>query len=409
MKLSRTNQILAAVLALQVVVAIVLYAAGAAASNAAPAGTALLPDFNPDNLAQITIRDADKNELVMARDDLGAWVLPNAGNFPVETFRVTTLLNGVRSLNTNRLIAQSASNHSRLKVADDEFERYVEFKHKDGRIDRLYVGASSGGNTLYARVNDQAQVYLVSGISTFEIATRAAQWIDTVYFTVQQADIALLRIENANGTFEFRKENGNWVYTGLQAGQVFNADSLTPLLSQIASVNIDAPLSQQAEDRFGLAQPLATITVVTRRAIQPTATPTGGPGAGLAGTLIPNQPTPVPQFEETTHTLQIGAKINETAYVVKSPQSPFYVQVLSGTAEQFINLTNDMLLTAPTPTPTPSATPTVAPTSEATAPATSEATSETTAEATTEPTAAATVAPTTEPTPEATAAPTQAQ
>src|SRR3954468_13965415 len=73
-RLNRANRILAAVLVVQLVVALVAFLPRSTSASD-QAGGPLLNGFKPDDVSEITIHDKDNNEIVLARN-AGNWVLP---------------------------------------------------------------------------------------------------------------------------------------------------------------------------------------------------------------------------------------------------------------------------------------------------------------------------------------------
>jgi hypothetical protein len=365
MKLNRTNIILSAVLAVQLVLGVIIGVASAT-TREAPRGP-LLDNFTPDAVTQITIRDADKNEVTLAKDSAGQWGIAAADAYPVEISRVTTLLASLKGLDNSRLVAQTASSFNRLKVSDDSFERIIELKEGD-QTRKIYVGTASGVTETHMRVADQDNVYLTRGLTTSDIPSKAVNWVIPTYFTVPQEDIASIKVENANGTFEFKKgADGNWTLTDLAAGETFNVDGFNTTKNMLGSISMTAPLGKTAVDTYGIDKPLATITVVTHKVIPATATPAVAvtPTATATGPSILNPigATPIPGVkddagnivQDTTYTLLIGAKLDSGDYVMKSSGSQYFVQIAESNAQPFVNMTRAGLLIVP-PTATPSAT-----------------------------------------------------
>lgn len=362
MKLNRTNTILAALMLIQALAVAVLALAG----RAAPiqnTGAPLLAGFDPETVTQVAFQDADKNEVVVMKDAAGVWTLANG--YPITETRIAPILNSIKSFDTGRLIAQNRSSHTRLKVADDTFERRIEVKRGD-TVDTLFLGSSTGANATHVRLGGSDSVYLVSGLSAFEVPTSAVSWVNPIYFSIDQSIIQYLKVENANGVFEFRRDGESLVFSGLGAGEIANPTLSTSLTNNIASIRLDAPLGKELKPEYGMDKPLAVITIQTRREIVPT------PTALVTNTpdplLPPITPQPVqPQIEEKSYTIQIGAKLDE-GYIVKSSESEFYVRIAAFGAEYWVNMARDKVIATPTPTPTvdPNLTPTIPPTLEMT-------------------------------------------
>ncbi len=353
-RLNRGNRILAAVLVVQLVAAIVAFLPrGTSASD--QAGGPLLTGLKPDAITELTIHDKDNNELILDKNASGDWVLPRADNYPVSASQVTSFLGKVQTLKTNRLIAQNRSSQSRLGVAESGYERLVEFKDASGKVQRLYIGTSGGANATHMRVGDQDQVYLTSGLSSFDASTDASSWITTPYFSVPQDKIVSLRVQNAQGAFEFKKVNGAWTLVGLANGETVNAQSIQNLVSQVSSMSLKAPIGTAEQDRFKMKTPTATVTLTTESQAAPAT-----PGAQLNAPFKPTSTPPIatPQIVQTEYTLTFGAKLDSGDYVLRSSQSTYYVQVAASTAEAFVNLKRADLLAPPaTPAATPSGTP----------------------------------------------------
>jgi hypothetical protein len=311
--MKRMIQILAILLIIQLVVTVVVFWPQ---STAQAVSGPLLPDFGVADVTSLVIRDDNDNRLVLARQG-DAWVLPEAGDFPVDGEKVTALLNRLAELEASRLVTQTAASHKRLKVDSDDFNRLVEVALEDGLEYTLYLGSSAGAGATHVRVGDQPEVYL-GQLNTFDTNAEASGWIDTLYHSVAGDDVMALTLENKNGTFEFLRDGDAWTMLGLDPDEAFDQNALTGLLNQATSVRMTAPLGQEEQASYQLAEPLAVVTLKTQAA--------GG---------------------ETSHTLRLGAKIGDDGYAVKSSQSPYFVQVNELVAENFTEKTRDDFLQEP--------------------------------------------------------------
>ena len=324
--MNRHNQILAAVLVVQLVVAGLLFWQPWSATAGNAAGP-LIPGFTMSEVTGLTVSDGDGNRIVMARTGED-WVLPELGDFPVDSAKIDPLLQKIEDLETNRLVTQTDASHSRLKVANDDFNRLLEIELQDGANHKLYLGSPAGGTSAHIRADDRAEVYLTNNLSSWDVNAQASGWIDTLYFTVPQTATVALILENQNGLFEFEKEGENWTMIGLAEDETFNAASFTSLLNQASSVQMTAPIGKEQDDSFGLDQPQATLTLKTKDG-----------------------------NEEKTYILSIGAKDpQDNSYVASSSESPYFVRVAEFTGSTFTDKTReDFLELPPTPIPTPEA------------------------------------------------------
>ncbi|GIK40690.1 MAG: hypothetical protein BroJett011_45230 [Chloroflexota bacterium] len=322
--MSRFNQILAVILVAQIALAaFVLWPRAAASSGGGP----LLPDYKAADVTGLTLSDSEGNRLALAKNG-DNWVLPEADDYPVDSAKVTPLLDKIEKIRTNRLVTQTEGSHSRLKVAANDFNSLVEIQLKDGSSHKLYIGSSAGAAATHVRADDNPEVYLAGDINSFEASPQAGSWVDTLYFTVPQTATTSLTLENANGTFEFTKEGEQWTMPGLAGDETFNENNFTSLFSQASGIRLTKPLGKTEDPAYGLDKPQAVITLKTA---------------------------------DKTYTLSIGAKDDtDNTYVVKSSESPYYVRVSEGLVNTFLEKKRADFLQAP-PTAEPGAEATPAP------------------------------------------------
>ena len=331
--LDRRNQILSVLLVLQLALAaFILWPRSS--SNAATG--ALITGVTTENVTDVTI-EGDDRLVHLAKVD-GAWVLPENANYPVNEVQVSGLISKVASINTSRLVANTATSHTRLQVADDDFVRRIEMKTADGATHTLFVGSAPNVRATNVRTANSDTVYLTGDLTGTDIRTDIANWIDTTYLTLNTADVTALSIANVNGKFDFTRGVSNtWTLADLAAGEQFNENNLTSRLTQLSSLQMTEPLAKEAKPEYGLDTPSATITV----------------------TVQPSGTTPV------VTTLVVGAKDDTTnSYMAKSSGSDYYVRIASFSLDPFVTADRSQFLVAPptaTPVLTPVSTPAAAP------------------------------------------------
>ena len=326
--MSRTNRILVASLAVQIVlVAVVFWPRPASVAG----GESFFAGLEAEQITRLTISDETGNQVKLAKG-LGDWVLPEADDYPCLENKAPEFLEKIVALKTNRLVTQTPASHKRLKVASDAFERRVEIELADGTTHLLYLGTSPSYGATHVRADGQNEVYLAS-LSASEAGVNASNWIDTLYFSVVQDQIVALTLENANGRFEFEKDDaGTWtmaenIAKDLAADETLNENNVTSLATRASSLRMLRPLGKTEQDDYGLDTPNAVVTVQTKDA---------------EGTF-------------KTYTLRVGAKSEEdNSYVVISSESPYYVRVSEYTVKDFVEkVRDDFLELPPTPTPEP--------------------------------------------------------
>jgi len=317
--MKRHHQILAAVLVVQILISVFVFWPKPAANAA---GEPLFPDVEASDISSLTISDTDGNSVTLLRL-LEGWTLPDAGDYPADEEKVQPLLEKIAAMTTARLVTRTRTSHKRLQVAEDDFARLIEFKTNDGSQHRLYIGSSPTYNATHVRVEGQDETYLAQDISTWEINATPNSWIDTAYVRIPKEEITTVVLENENGTFVFEKdEAGSWTMQGLSGDEVADGVQISTLVGRLASINMLRPLGKEELPEYGLDQPNAVVTVET----------TSG-----------------------TTTLRIGAQDPEDdSYVMSSSESDYYVRIVAGVAEVFVEKERDDFLELP-PTATPAA------------------------------------------------------
>jgi hypothetical protein len=322
--MNRQNQILLAILAIQILLVGVVFWPRSAASGGA--GGNLFGGVETDKVARLTISDATGQRIQLAKGANG-WVLPEADDYPVQTDKVTVLLGKITALKTDRLVTQTSASHKRLKVADGDFERLIDIQLADGAHYQLYVGASAGYQTAHIRAGGQNQVYLANLAAT-DAGVLPSQWIDTKYLNVAQDQVVSFSLQNKNGLFEFEKDTaGVWTMKGLAPEEKANTSAIQSLVGRLAALNMLKPLGRAEQDAYGLKSPSAVVMLKT---------------SDKDNTV-------------KSYTVRIGAKDNtDSSFVAISSESPYYVRI--GGLQDIVEKTRQDFIQAP-PTPGPVATP----------------------------------------------------
>lgn len=336
--MSRLQQVLIGLLVVQVVLSVALFWPRPAPAGA---GGAPLLGVKADDISAVTVRDDQGKsiKLVKSGPATGAgqaqWVLPDAGDYPVDASKITPLLTKLAEIKGNRLVGQTLAAQQQLKVADNAFSRRLDLETSSG-TKTLYVGSSGGAGSSHVRLGGQVQVYLGSGIAAGDFATDPASWSNQAYFSVPLSEIAGITLKNANGQWTFEKgADGQWTMKELATGETVNQGSVQNLASAVSYVPMTRPLGKTEDPTYGLAQPAAAVTVVAK---------------GADG--------------EKSYELTVGAKnAADSSYVVKSSESPYYVRVDESSVKNLVEDRRDAFLQLPptampgasagTPAPTP--------------------------------------------------------
>ncbi len=330
--MNKLNRILIIVLVLQLaLVTTVLWPR----STTTGEDQSLFPDLETNRVVSVTITGAAGARIEMAKEGAG-WVLPEADNYPVQGENMDSLLTKIAGLQTGQAVTETSSSHERLGVADNAFERRVEFHLDDGTLYTLYVGTSPSYGTIHVRAGGQDKVYLTSDLTMYDVGVLPTDWADRVYFSVPSDQVMGLTLENDNGVFKFiRFVSGGelmpaqevWSLTDITPEETLNPEAVTTLLTRVSSVSMIRPLGTEEKPEYGMDEPTAVVTLRTQSEEE---------GSKL-------------------YTLRVGAQdVENEGYVVSSSESPYYVRVSEYTVQSLIESTRQDFLEVP---PTPEATP----------------------------------------------------
>lgn len=310
--MSRFNQILLGILAIQIAVAGFVFWSTSASSSVSSGP--LFTEFEVAEVTQVLISDGD-NQLVLAKEGEG-WILPEAGSFPANGEGLLPLLEKIQGIQTNRLVTTTDASHKRLQVDSDDYNRLIEFTLSDGNSHRLYIGSSAGASATHVRADWQPEVYLTGELNAFEANPQASSWVETLYFTVPQSATTKITLENENGTFEVeRVDEESWTLADLAEEELFNTASATTLLNQVTNIRLNDPLGTEPPSNGSLDDPAVSVTV---------------------------------EAADETYTLEFGATGDEDGtYVLKASNSPYYVQVAQFTGDNLVNKVRDDFIQEP--------------------------------------------------------------
>ena len=311
--MTKQIKILAGLLALQAVFLIVVFWPGSSGSGVGK----LFPGLEEVKVTGVTITESEGRFIRLSRSPFGC-VLPDADDYPCLQGKMPAFLNRVVAITTASQVAETKGSHKRLKVADDEFERIIELEVAGGARHKLYLGTSPQARSGHVRADGQDQVYLATDLSASDASVLATGWVDPVYFSVPEDKITALTQENSKGRLELKKEdNGDWTLLGADDGRVLDQGKARSLVTKFGSLRLLRPLGKEELESYGLKEPTAVVTIQT----------TAGDSSS------------------TERVLRIGAKDpEETGFIVKSSESPYYVIMAESTVQDFLDKGSDDLL-----------------------------------------------------------------
>jgi hypothetical protein len=324
--ISRTNIVLIVLLLLQVALsAYLLWPSDTATATGAP----ILKNVTTGDVTGLTITDNNARSVSFVKEG-DTWTLADSDGYPANSQKITEMLDKLVGITTDRLVTKTPASHDRLQVAEDNYQRKVDITTADG-VQTLYLGSSTGAAATHVRAADDNATYLTSALATYELDTLGTSWIDVTYYQVPKDAISQVTLQNANGTFTFVRKGSDWTLADATPDEPVASANINTLIDRIATLNLHSVLGKSESPDYGLASPLATLTVTT--VVTNTAAVTDSTTATTTQAISGTTPT-----QTKTTTFVVGAKDEANdAYYFKSSDSDYYVRLAAFTGDEFVN------------------------------------------------------------------------
>lgn len=257
------------------VVAIIKLKTPAPPVNDAPAaGTRLLDpsEFDPDKVTRITIEKTGEEKTVFERtgDD---WWQTEPTRFQMVTWSIRMLATSAADLTISKTIAKRdlKGEQAADKLSLDPPIGVVTYDTSDAQF-RIELGRISVGETAYARLTPEGDVYLVEDkLHRRLFDTSPREWRLKNIFRNIQADVSRISIERseAGKTISLVKMNGRWRLT-LPIDTAADEQAVTRLIGSLGSMQVDSFVEDAPKNLadYGLDKPWATITAETDKVDQ---------------------------------------------------------------------------------------------------------------------------------------------
>jgi len=196
---------------------------------------------NTNTINRIHIEDNSGNKVILEKTG-GQWVLPDYHKLPIRPSKISSLLGRLNKARTPWPIATTTASHQRFQVADDKFQRRLDFFKGDKQVEGVYLGTSPGFKQVHAR-NRSADAVFSVGFSAFEAPAKYSDWFDK----------SLLRIPETPNFFEgpgyrLTKEGSQWTLpedSNVEPAQ----EPITRLAEALLSFNVHSATSKPDQEQ----------------------------------------------------------------------------------------------------------------------------------------------------------------
>ncbi len=269
-----------------------------------------------------------------------AWVLASHFDYPVETQKVTDMVDKIEGMRSRAPIASGKARQKQLEVADDSYQRKVVVT-AGGKDTTFYVGAGAGQRQVSVRIAGSDDVHGVTGLTAYGVAAEPSAWVDTGYVDVQPDRIASFDVVNGKGSFHFEQgEDKAWkASTGGQpvtppAGMELAKGEIGKLASKASKIYLAEP----ADAKRALDKPLATVTLRVKPEPTQPGQEEGEGDAGAAEAVSTAESGP----EERV--IEIAASDKKDRYYVREKGRAQAVLVDALSVTDLIEITGDRLV-----------------------------------------------------------------
>lgn len=264
--MKRAIWILATLLAVQVLLALVLYYTSPGLSTSAANTPLLATDIS--KIDRLTIEGEGNDRAVMAKVN-GTWQLPDEFNFPADARKITQFLDTLKSIKLGTPVATSAGAIDRFKVAEKNFERRITLGRGNKTVAILYLGTPQGMREMHARRDDQKAVFAIR-LASYDAPAKNDAWEDKDVLQMPKAEItginaAGLLLKPTPATKDNKKATKpDWQAEGLKAGETLKPEAADKLAELLANLRIGNVLGRTNKTTYGLDKPVLTLTLTKK-------------------------------------------------------------------------------------------------------------------------------------------------
>jgi len=226
---------------------------------------AALPEVTVDKSAvselEITRPSEEGKETVVLSKVDDEWRVSSPIDAEADRNNVESALNRLADMQITSVAATRAENYPRLEV-DDAQAVHVKVRSGDTEEVELWIGKYANGITM-VRLADREEVFGVKGSVRYPFDRDLKTWRNRRVTQAASRLVDQVSFESGNGTFEFAKENDQWVVKKarkpIKDFDPKKVDGLVSTAARLTATGFAAP--EVSAVRAGFNEPDATVTL----------------------------------------------------------------------------------------------------------------------------------------------------
>ncbi len=214
----------------------------------------------PEDLDKISIANADKGEVVLAKED-DKWMLVKPVHAHANQNNVKQLIDNLKELKTAEVVAPDPTDDIKKGYDLDPSHaiHVVAWKGAEQKVDDTF--GKSGGRGEMAMTAGKPAVYAVKGYSSYLYNREAKGWRDTEIFKFDDLNVSSATIETPAGTFSFTKGD-KWAGTFKGAPiDRYDDAKVGQMMQAYKGLTADDFGDGKAPAETGLDKPAGTVTI----------------------------------------------------------------------------------------------------------------------------------------------------
>jgi len=203
--------------------------------------------LDKNSLKSILIKKTDKQ--IELKKENNIWKINSK---KADSGKIESLVNYLLPAIPPELIAQTDKRHAEFELTDEKAAKV----RLDNKL-TWYIGKSSG-TSVYSRFDKENSVYLLSGLSPYDLSVNADDWYDKTILSFDQSKVSKVSFKDKSGEKKIIKKDNKWLFE--KDDKEVNQDKINSVLASLSNL-LAKSLAEDKELTNFPKNPELTITV----------------------------------------------------------------------------------------------------------------------------------------------------